>query len=409
MTLVRNISQYTSARTVVPRGMAQVPFQLVMMNGSGSRGYASDSGAPMVPPQNAVTPQISDDGIMVRKGTGMRSSVSGLTVTVFGANGFLGRYICSKLGKVGSQIVVPRRSAPDEYRRLRVMGDLGQVHFKDYHLRDADSIDKVIQHSNVVINCIGRDFDTRNFSIYQANAGSAEAIAEACARAPNVQRLIHVSCLGASAKSPSALFRAKFDGEEAVKSIYPSATIIRPSAMFGYEDKYLNSLAEWFLRPGGVPLVRGGMVKRAPVHVLDVALGVVNAITDPDAPGKTYQLVGPKTYTMEEIVDYLARTTVRKKACYYVPEFAVQTMGSIMGSIPLYTPMYSGDQGVRYGLDEEVDPTLPGFADLGITPNTMEATALKFLRMYRKHVYYGDAISNEDRKGAHVQFPDIRS
>lgn len=99
-----------------------------------------------------------------RRGTGGRSSFNGITATVFGANGHLGTMVCNKLGNTGTQLVIPYRGDFYDVQHLKLVGDLGQVYFTPYNLKDEDSIRKALRHSNMVINVIGRDWETRNFT-----------------------------------------------------------------------------------------------------------------------------------------------------------------------------------------------------------------------------------------------------
>jgi NADH dehydrogenase (ubiquinone) 1 alpha subcomplex subunit 9 len=144
----------------------------------------------------------------VKRGAGGRSSFSGVVATVFGSTGFVGRYIVNRLGRVGSQIVVPLRGDEHDYRHLRLMGDLGQISPMEFHLKDVESVKKAVQHSNVVINLIGRDYETWNFKFNEVHVDGARVIAEACQEA-GVQRLIHFSALNAHTSSPSRLLQSK--------------------------------------------------------------------------------------------------------------------------------------------------------------------------------------------------------
>ncbi|GAB4830109.1 hypothetical protein Ancab_019751 [Ancistrocladus abbreviatus] len=116
-------------------------------------------------------------GTIVRKGTGGRSSVSGLIATVFGATGFLGRYLVQQLAKMGSQVLVPFRGSEDSPRHLKLMGDLGQIVPMKYNPRDEDSIKAAMAKANVVINLIGREYETRNYSFEEVNHHMAEQLA----------------------------------------------------------------------------------------------------------------------------------------------------------------------------------------------------------------------------------------
>lgn len=93
-------------------------------------------------------------------GLGGRSSVSGLKVTVFGCTGFLGRYLVNRLGRQGNTLVLPHRGSDEEIAHLKVMGDLGKINLLPFELRDEESIRKCVQHSDVVINLIGKEHNT---------------------------------------------------------------------------------------------------------------------------------------------------------------------------------------------------------------------------------------------------------
>jgi uncharacterized protein YbjT (DUF2867 family) len=110
--------------------------------------------------------------------SGGRQSVSGIVATVFGCTGFLGHYVVNELGRHGSQVVVPYRGEESSVNALKVMGDIGQIVPVQWDIRDKQSIRRVIQHSNVVVNCSGRRWDTRNFKMRQVHVDGAKLIAE---------------------------------------------------------------------------------------------------------------------------------------------------------------------------------------------------------------------------------------
>ncbi|KAG5439696.1 hypothetical protein PCK2_000736 [Pneumocystis canis] len=147
---------------------------------------------------------------IIKKGTGGRSSISGHISTVFGATGFLGRYLVSKLdrffihnctnirkiAKQGTTVIIPWRDQ-DSKRHLKILGDLGQIIMMEFDLRNETSIEESVRHSNIVYNLIGRDYETKNFSYEDVHINGAIAIAKACTKY-NVDRLIHVSALNAN-------------------------------------------------------------------------------------------------------------------------------------------------------------------------------------------------------------------
>lgn len=160
---------------------------------------------------------------------------------MFGATGFLGRYVVSKLARQGNQVVVPYRDE-DEKRHLRVVGDLGQIVPLEWDLRNEKQIDECLRHSDTVINLTGRNYETKNFTFQDVHVDGARRIAEA-AQAAGVARLIHISHLSANPESPSGFLRTKALGEDAVRRAFPGATVVRPATMFGHEDRFLNKIA----------------------------------------------------------------------------------------------------------------------------------------------------------------------
>lgn len=114
----------------------------------------------------------------MKRGTGGRSSFNGIVATVFGCTGFLGRYLCNKLGKSGTQMILPYRGEDSDAIRLKVCGDLGQVLFHFFNLKDEGSIREAVKYSNVVINLIGREYETKNYSFKDVNVDGARLIAK---------------------------------------------------------------------------------------------------------------------------------------------------------------------------------------------------------------------------------------
>ncbi|XP_033260161.1 NADH dehydrogenase [ubiquinone] 1 alpha subcomplex subunit 9, mitochondrial isoform X1 [Orcinus orca] len=266
------------------------------------------------PPQRQLHPALTPHG------KGGRSSVSGIVATVFGATGFLGRYVVNHLGRMGSQVIVPYRCEPYDTMHLRPMGDLGQIIFLEWNGRDKDSIRRAVEHSNVVINLVGREWETKNFGFEDVFVKIPQAIAQVSKEA-GVEKFIHVSHLNADIKSSSKYLRNKAAGEKEVRDAFPEATIIKPSDIFGREDRFLNYFASirWF---GGVPLISlGKKTVKQPVYIVDVTKGIVNAIKDPDARGKTFAFVGPSRYVLFDLVQYIFAVAHRPFLAYPLPHF----------------------------------------------------------------------------------------
>ncbi|XP_008574858.1 PREDICTED: NADH dehydrogenase [ubiquinone] 1 alpha subcomplex subunit 9, mitochondrial [Galeopterus variegatus] len=320
---------------------------------------------------------------LIPHGKGGRSSVSGVVATVFGATGFLGRYVVNHLGRMGSQVIIPFRCERYDTMHLRPMGDLGQLIFLEWNGRDKDSIQRAVQHSNVVINLIGREWETRNFYFEDVFVKIPQAIAQVSKEA-GVEKFIHVSHLNADIKSSSRYLRNKAVGEKEVREAFPEATIIKPSDIFGREDRFLNHFAKsrWF---GGVPLISlGKKTVKQPVYVVDVCKGIINAIKDPDAKGKTFAFVGPNRYLLLDLVRYIFAMAHRPFLPYPMPHFAYQLLGRLFEINP-FEPRITRDKVERIHITDMTSPHLPGLEDLGIQATPLELKAVEVLRRHRPY------------------------
>lgn len=327
---------------------------------------------------------------VVPHGKGGRSSVSGVVATVFGATGFLGRYVVNHLGRMGSQVIVPYRCDTYDIMHLRPMGDLGQIIFLEWNTRDKDSIRRAVEQSNVVINLVGREWETRNFSFEDVYVRIPQTIAQTCKEA-GVEKLIHVSHLNADIKSSSKYLRNKAVGEKEVQKAFPEVTIIKPSDIFGREDRFLNYFANirWF---GGVPLVSLGMkTVKQPVYVSDVSKGIINAIKDPDARGRTYAFVGPNRYLLFDLVQYVFAMAHRPFLPYPLPRFLYQLVGRVFEMSP-FEPWTTRDKVDRIHITDVASPHLPGLEDLGIQPTALELKAIEVLRRHRTYRWLSSEI-----------------
>ncbi|KAL1550103.1 NADH dehydrogenase [ubiquinone] 1 alpha subcomplex subunit 9, mitochondrial-like [Salvia divinorum] len=343
-------------------------------------------------------------GHLVRKGTGGRSSVSGIVATVFGATGFLGRYLVQQLAKMGSQVLVPFRGPEDSQRHLKLMGDLGQIVPMKYNPRDESSIKAVMAKANVVINLIGREYETRNFSFEEVNHHMAEMLAVIAKEHGGIMRYIQVSGLGASPSSPSRMLRAKAAAEEAILRELPEVTVMRPAVMIGTEDRILNPWAHFTKKYSFLPLMGDGSTKIQPVYVADVASAIIAALKDDGSSmGKTYELGGPEIYTIHELAE-LMYDTIREWPRYVKVPFPVAKVLAtprelLLNKVPFPMPVptiFNLDLIEALSTDTVVSDDALTFEDLGITPRKLKGYPTEFLIQYRKGgPQYGSTVSEK--------------
>ncbi|XP_061631076.1 NADH dehydrogenase [ubiquinone] 1 alpha subcomplex subunit 9, mitochondrial isoform X2 [Phyllopteryx taeniolatus] len=288
---------------------------------------------------------------VIPKGKGGRSSSSGIAATVFGATGFLGRYVVSRLGRIGSQIIIPHRCDQYDTMYFKPMGDLGQIIFMEWDAKNKDSIKRALEHSNAVINLVGKEWETKNYRFEDVFVSIPQQIAKAT-REAGITKFIHMSHLNADIRSPSKYLRNKAVGETAVRDEFPDAIIMKPSEMFGREDRFFNYYANmrWF--GNAIPLIGlGKKTVKQPVHVVDVAKAIINAVKDPEANGKTYALVG---------------------------------LAAQFFALNPFEPWTTPDKIERFHATDMKYPGLPGLEDFGISPSTVEQRAIEILRRHRR-------------------------
>jgi len=331
---------------------------------------------------------------LIKKGTGGRSSVSGHTATVFGATGFLGRYVVSKLAKQGTVVVCPNRD-PDAFRTLKVTGDLGMVVPLDLDLKDPYTIEEAVRNSDIVYNLIGREWETKNFTFEDIHITAPTQIAEAVVKY-NVDRLVHVSSFNADTSLDSQYYKTKALGEEAVKSVFPQTTIVRPGPMFGWEDRFLRKLASrgfLFTANHNTETVR-------PIYVNDVALALEIMMHEDTTAGQTYELCSDHEYTLAEIVDIVETWTVRRPRHINLPKPVFLAVAAALER--LWWPTITRDEIRRQFINHTVSRTAKTWRDIpGMhAPSEFNAYSLNYLKNYRHpSTYQNQILENREPRG----------
>lgn len=263
-------------------------------------------------------------------------------------------------------------------RFLKVTGDLGVVNFVEFDARNVKSIADSVAHSDIVFNCIGADYETKNFSMADVNISITERIAQATKEA-GVPRFVHVSSYNANPKSESIFYATKGIGEQVVRDIIPSATIVRPSPMYGREDNLLN-----YLGPKLKMWTPGKNSKEIyPTYVLDVARALEKIGYDDSTAGQTYELYGSEKLSFLEIRQMIHGITQDFSnagplsynfADYNLP-LPIAKLVAQLKQLP-YWKLTNPDQVQRHVINQVIDPTAKTFKDLGIEDTTKLADVL---------------------------------
>lgn len=311
-------------------------------------------------------------------------------VTIIGGSGFVGRYVARRMAKAGWRVRVAVRR-PNEALFVKPYGVVGQVEPVACNIRDDASLRAVIRSADAVINCVGvlNGVGANTFDAVQSEgAGRVARIAAEM----GVERLVHISAIGADAQSDSDYARTKGEGEAAVLAAFPAAVILRPSIIFGTEDQFFNRFAA-MTRMGPVLPVVGANTRFQPVYVDDVAEAAVKAATGEAAPG-VYELGGPEVDTFRGLMGRMLKVVQRRRAVVNMPFVLARVMGFAFDMVQAVTlglienKMITRDQVRNLARDNVVSPTARGFADLGITPTAMEAVLPEYLWRYRPSGQY---------------------
>lgn len=309
-------------------------------------------------------------------------------VTVFGGSGFVGSQVVRALAKAGHRVRVAVRQ-PNLAYRMRMLGDVGQIEVVQANVRNVASVNRALDGAEACVNLVGLLWESGRQKFQAVHVMGAKTVAER-AKAAGVKRLVQISAIGADATSESKYARTKAEGEDAVRAAFPGAVIVRPSVVFGPEDKFFNRFGQMASVAPALPLV-GAETRLQPVFVGDVAAVIAKAVVSPAAEGLTYELGGPGVYTMREILQLILTETGRDRPLVNLPWFAASLLGKIgdfqAGILPIAPPITS-DQVELLKTDNVADHGLPGLAEAGVVPTSVEAIVPSYLYRYRKGGQY---------------------
>lgn len=320
-------------------------------------------------------------------------------ITVFGGSGFIGRHLVRRLAADGWEIRVAVRDL-ELALPLKPSGDVGQIVPWCCDITQPSHVDSAVAGADAVVNLVGLLYETGRNSFQNVHVTGPTTIAKA-AKAAGVKSFVHMSALGADANSESSYARSKAAGEEAVKSIFPDAVILRPSVLFGPEDGFFNLFAGIsrftpFLPVFGCPMVPkfvksetgfkldfygDGGTKFQPVYVGDVADAIMVGLSSKETAGQTYELGGPTIYSFKQLMELLLTYTNRKRVLIPLPFFLAELKATFLQILP--KPLLTRDQIVLLKTDNVMSAGAKGLSDLKIHPTTAESILPTYLSRFK--------------------------
>ena len=292
-------------------------------------------------------------------------------VTVFGGSGFVGRYVCEQLLASGVRVRVASRNPRAAYY-IQPLGQVGQLGLVRADVTKPETLREAVEGADAVVNLVG---SFANMAKVQAEG--AGNIARA-ASAAGASALVHISAISSDPGSEAGYSRTKGNGEAAVRAAFPTATIVRPSIVFGPEDQLTNRLAAMSRLPV-VPVIAPDC-RFQPVFVEDLAKAIAAAAINPSAyAGKTYEIGGPQVFTMRELTQQILAAAGRDTALADVPG-PVASLISWLGFLP-GAPL-TRDQWLMLQRDNVAREGASGLEAFGIKPTPFAAVAPEWLDMY---------------------------
>jgi uncharacterized protein YbjT (DUF2867 family) len=308
-------------------------------------------------------------------------ALNGKLVVLVGGGGFLGRHVAQDLLARGARLRIACRN-PEQAFRLRPLANLGQIQFVRCDVRKPASIVAVMAGADAAAYLVGA-FKGDLEALQARGAG----LAATAAREAGAQSFVLVSAIGADPEAETAYARSKGHGEQAVRLAFPGATVLRPSTLFGEDDKFINMFAQLIAVLPALP-VFGANSKLQPLWVDDAAAAVANALADPGRHGgKTYEIAGPEVLTMGGLNRMIAEAQQRERLFIEVPD----AFSAIFAALPL-TPM-NRDQWAMLKAGNTASGKLPGLKELGIVPKPLELFLDKWMTRFRKHGRFGTKTS----------------
>lgn len=319
-------------------------------------------------------------------------------VTIFGGSGFVGRYIAQQMAKEGWRVRVAVRR-PIEAVFVKTYGNVGQVEPVLANIRDDGSVLAALNGADAAINCVGVLAPNGKNTFDAVHDDGAQRVARLAAAA-GVQRLVHISAIGADSHSDSDYAQSKAAGEAGVIAAFPDAVILRPSVIFGPEDDFFNRFARMSQFGPFLPIM-GASTRFQPVYVGDVARAAVTAALGTAAPG-TYELGGPDVDDFAGLMDRMLDVVQRRRIILNIPfavgriiAFSMDMVQAISLGL-IRNPVITRDQLRNLQHDNVVSDGAMTLADLGIDATSMDTILPEYLWCFRPSGQYA-AIKSSAR------------
>lgn len=296
-------------------------------------------------------------------------------ILIFGGTGFVGTQVCEKLNRLPCRVTVATRRS-EHARHLQL---LPLVNVVEINLNDSAALAALVAGHDAVVNLIAI-LHGSEAAFQKVHVQWPLTLVRAC-KASGVRRIVHISALGASIDSASKYQRSKARGEAALLGSGLDVTVLRPSVIFGADDKFLNTFARLQQVFPVIPLA-GSQARFQPVWVADVASAVLRCLQDTGTIGQVYEACGPQVFTLRQLVQLAGRYAGirhgKGRPVIGLPNALARLQAFFMELLP-GDPMLSRDNLDAMKTGNVASGLLPGLQALGIKPASLEAIGPTYL------------------------------
>ena len=306
-------------------------------------------------------------------------------IAVFGAGGFLGRHLIRELTKLDYRVKIATRN-PFLKGYLRPLGNPGQIELIKTNIFNVEDVKQVLKNCDYAINLVGILYETRKQKFIQIHSHFPYLLSNLCNEI-GIKNLIHVSALGVKEKHSSQYIQSKFQGEKNIKNFFKPSVILRPSLIFGPEDKFFNTFASYARIFPALPLIGGGKTKFAPIYCVDVGKAIVKALELKNTEPKIYELGGPENYSFRELIEILLGEIKKKRFLVNIPFNIAKFQSYFLQMLP--NPILTMDQVELLKYDNIISGKHPTLKDLGIQGKTIHSILPEYIYRFRTYGQFG--------------------
>ena len=306
-------------------------------------------------------------------------------IAIFGAGGFIGKHLMRELTKLDYRIKVATRS-PYLKGYLKPLGDPGQIELFKTNIFNPEDVRQVLKNCDLAINLCGILYETRKQKFHQIHSQFPYLLSNLCNEI-GIKNLVHVSALGVKEKHTSQYMQSKLQGEKNIQNTFKSFVILRPSLIFGPEDRFFNVFASLVQFSPVLPLIGGGKTKFAPIYVGDVSKAIVKALELNHSKSKIYELAGPKNYSFKELMEILLTEIKKKRFLMPIPFGVAKFQSYFLQMMP--NPLLTPDQVEMLKYNNVASGDCPTLKDLGISGTPIQSILPKYIYRFRSGGQFG--------------------